>query len=156
MTGTEALDMTGRSLPFYGFKPSWDQRSDTPSPPARRSERRKSIMPIEIETGSSSHGNIQVLRPIRMQTSFETGDVRLQARKPVSIRISRGEASWFAENDYVDVFAIGETIEEAVHEFSRHLVHFFCHYRDLDEAQAMGEARRLKKLFAEEFVETAS
>jgi hypothetical protein len=79
--------------------------------------------------------------------------VRLKADRRVTIRVSRGEELWFAENEKLDIYADGETPEMAIKEFQLLLTHFFKYYRELDPSRAMGDALRLKSLFEENFHE---
>ena len=75
--------------------------------------------------------------------------------KPISITLSRGEELWFAENEHLDIFATGESRDDAIREFHVLLVHFYQHYSTLDEEKALKRARRLKRLFRERFTEGA-
>jgi hypothetical protein len=84
---------------------------------------------------------------------FSAEDIRLKSLKPVAIRVRKGEELWFAENDRLDIYATGDSVEDAVKEFSVCLVHFYLHYKDLGPQDAIGEAKKLKALFIDEFSE---
>jgi len=89
------------------------------------------------------------------QSVFSAGETKLEARRTVAVRIWRGQELWFAENERLDIYASGESIEEAMNQFKSLLVHFYLHYRDLDDTRAMRQALELKRLFEAEFIEVA-
>jgi hypothetical protein len=67
--------------------------------------------------------------------------------KPVSVKISKGEKLFFAENDNLNLYATGETSQEAVQEFCEQLLHFYMHYKKLSWDKVTGEGRRLKEIY---------
>ncbi len=87
------------------------------------------------------------------QSDFVGEGIRLRAVRPVAIRMSRGEELWFAENDRLDIYAIGESKEAAIQEFKLLLVRFYNHYKSLDTTRALKRAKELKQLFVQRFVE---
>lgn len=84
---------------------------------------------------------------------FSAAERVVCALKAVVIRITRGEALYFAENSNLDIVATGETVLDAIDEFSQLLVDFYLHYRELSWDDAIGDARRLKELYGNLFVE---
>jgi hypothetical protein len=87
------------------------------------------------------------------QSLFSGTGITLRAAKPISVKISRGEESWFAENEPLDIFANGDSAEAAMKEFKSLLVEFYLHYKRLSPERAMSGAKRLKQLFEERFFE---
>lgn len=69
------------------------------------------------------------------------------ASKPVSIRTSKGESLFFAENENLGIYAAGESRNEAIQVFSEQVVHFYQHYKGLSWDRVTGEAHRLKYLY---------
>ena len=67
--------------------------------------------------------------------------------EPARVKISKGEALFFAENEYFGIFATGESRDEAINNFSEQIIHFYDHYKQLNWNRAAGEALRIKKLF---------
>lgn len=82
---------------------------------------------------------------------FSALDRVVISSKPVSIRISKGEALFFAENENLGIYATGETRSEAIQAFSDHVTHFYHHYKTLSWDRVTGEACRLKKLYEDLF-----
>jgi hypothetical protein len=87
---------------------------------------------------------------------FASSHVVLLSSKPVSVRITRGESLFFAENENLGIFATGESRNEAISAFSEHLVHFYEHYKRLDWDDVTGEATRLKKIYEDVFEESGA
>lgn len=88
--------------------------------------------------------------------SFQIGGQKLVSRKRLHIIFSRGEELWFAEYGPLDIIATGTNPEEAFTEFTNLLFHYFRHYSDLESEKARGQALKLKKLFAETFIEVSA
>ena len=87
---------------------------------------------------------------------FSASGIVLKARKPVSVKVLRGETLFFAENETLDVYATGESLEEAIKAFTDHVIYFYTHYKGLDWNRVIGEAKRLKKLYETLFEEINS
>jgi hypothetical protein len=113
---------------------------------------RFTVKRIDPETGDLPEfsGYRESRVPLR---KFHADDMTLQPVKPLTIRVSKGEELWFAENDKLDIFAVGESPEEALSEFSKHLIYFYRHYRSKSENELMGRALELKRVFEDSFME---
>jgi hypothetical protein len=85
--------------------------------------------------------------------TFVGEDLRLRAKKPVTIHISKGEELWFAENKKLDIFATGEDSVSAIQDFASQVIHFYKRYKSLSDDELLQYARQLKVIFAENFVE---
>jgi hypothetical protein len=133
----ETLYPLEKSLSARGYRRSWRGRVET-------------VRSLEHDHGLEERLREEFNVP---ESSFDGEGVRLRARKPVTIAIRRGEQLWFAENERLDIFATGATIEAAVHEFETLLVLFYEHYKTLKTSRASAQARRLKRVFGEGFVE---
>jgi hypothetical protein len=73
----------------------------------------------------------------------------------VTIRLFKGEESWFADNEHLNIFAVGSDSVEAMKDFETHLVYFYRYYRELNPDRATSRAKNLKKIFEENFIEVA-
>ena len=82
---------------------------------------------------------------------FSGADLLLIASPPVEVQVEERESHYFAENEELHIYASGETEAEAIREFNQDILHFYRHYRDLDEERVMGLGSRLKKRFSEVF-----
>ncbi|MEA1991059.1 MAG: hypothetical protein U9N58_02540 [Thermodesulfobacteriota bacterium] len=67
------------------------------------------------------------------------------------VKVTRGEILFFVENETLDIFATGETREEAIRAFNEHLIYFYNHYKNLSWDRVTGEAERLKRLYEDLF-----
>ncbi len=72
--------------------------------------------------------------------------------KPISMRIYKDEDLIFAENETLGIVGTGEDENEAVHEFSNHLKHFYTYYNSLSWDKVTGDAKRLKEIYENLFV----
>ena len=59
---------------------------------------------------------------------FNSEKKTLTSSKPIAVKISRGETSFFADNETLDIYAIGDTIEDAINDFCIQLLDFYEHY----------------------------
>jgi len=82
---------------------------------------------------------------------FSSSYATVRALKPVSVKVTRGETLFFVENETLDIFATGETREEAIRAFNDHLIYFYNHYKNLSWDRVTGEAERLKRLYEDLF-----
>ena len=73
--------------------------------------------------------------------------------KPVSVKISRGETLFLAENENLGLYATGASRDDAIHAFCEQLVHFYKHYKKLGWNRVTGEAYRLKEIYENFFRE---
>ncbi len=108
-----------------------------------------------ILTGSSDVENENSLEDtfVVPRRFFSANGYKLRAVRNIAIAFKRGAQLWFAENEKLDIFATGNSIEEAGHEFDVMVIDFYQHYRELPPAKALPRALRLKQLFEETFTE---
>jgi len=74
-------------------------------------------------------------------------------KRPLSVQIYREGEFVFAANEELVLIGTGQTSEEAVADFVKHLLHFTEDYRRLPADRVTGDAVRLKALFADIFEE---
>lgn len=102
------------------------------------------------EKGEESIGEYPSVTPLWL---FHGATASVVSLKPVAVRHGKGETLFFAENENLDIYATGESLREAIQEFSEILVHFYGHYSRLPWDRVMGEASRLKGIYEELFRE---
>lgn len=78
---------------------------------------------------------------------------RFLPEKPIGVQVTQDGAWFFAENASLNVIGTGKSAEEAVLDLQHHIVHFWEHYRAIQDTQVIGEAVRLKRLFSNLLVE---
>lgn len=78
---------------------------------------------------------------------------KYKVSKPIKARIySEGEL-FFAENETLVIIGSGETIDEAIDDFGRHILHFYQYYKKLSWDKVTGDAIRLKNIYETLFIE---
>jgi hypothetical protein len=75
----------------------------------------------------------------------------LRAKKAIRIRIRKDGDYYFAANETLAIEGTGLTASEAVEDFCTHVTHFHSYYQRFSFDQLMGEATRLKQVFADLF-----
>lgn len=73
--------------------------------------------------------------------------------KPLRVNVHSEEGFVFATNETLSICGTGSSLEEAMADFSIHVVHFFNYYRSLPAEKVTGDAIRLKQIFTKLFVE---
>jgi hypothetical protein len=135
-----------------------DPYEDVEEQVIRRGYHRKTIGVSQSETvlPSSEILERKFLQELKVPKSAFAGEnLRLRAVKPVTIRLSQGEESWFAENEHLNIYAVGSDTVAAINDFTSHVIHFYQYYKDLQPDRATKRARKLKQLFEKGFVEVA-
>lgn len=102
------------------------------------------------------------LRPVSWGSSttktplwrFRSSHAVVLSSKPVSVKISRGESLFLAENENLGLYATGDSRDEAIGAFCDQLIHFYKHYKGLGWNRVTGEAHRLKEIYENLFRET--
>ncbi len=69
--------------------------------------------------------------------------------------ISRQDGRYFAENESLDIYAMGASEEEAIDDFCQNLIYFYKHYKALSWDKVTGRAEELKQLFDDVFQENS-
>lgn len=73
--------------------------------------------------------------------------------KAIKVRIYQEENFWFVENETLVIAGAGNSREEAIDDFCRHIIHFHKYYKKLAANKVTGDAVRLKELFETLFSE---
>ena len=67
--------------------------------------------------------------------------------KPISVKIYREDDLFFVKNENLLVCGTGKSPQEALQDFSLHIIHFYEYYNKIEEDKLMGDALRLKKIY---------
>lgn len=86
--------------------------------------------------------------------NFKSLNFKIYSSKPIEVVISRQNGRYFAENESLDIYAIGASEEEAIDDFCQNLIYFYKHYKALSWDKVTGRAEELKQLFDNVFQET--
>lgn len=123
----------------------------------RERENRIGFIPDDYQRGglpAFTAGDLDATPKIHEYTASKTPILRfvfhrkiIKPPKPVSVTISKGEKLFFAENENLNLYATGETRQEAVQEFCEQLAHFYRRYKKLSWDEVTGEGHRLKKIY---------
>jgi hypothetical protein len=73
--------------------------------------------------------------------------------RPLLVQVYTDEGFVFARNVSLSICGTGQSLEEAMADFSLHAIHFYEYYKALPASKLMGDAIKLKRLFADLFVE---
>jgi hypothetical protein len=99
------------------------------------------MAPVQIPTPTN--------RPMAL-FSFTTldGEVK-RLRTPLLLRLTVEEGEVFVENDSLNIFGHGRTLQAAIAAFSRDVAYFWAYYRALRPDEVAGDGAALKKLYEE-------
>ncbi len=86
--------------------------------------------------------------PLRL---FASDDKVVSSEKPVEVAIFMEGNKYYAENDALKIYAVGDSIQSAIQEFSHHIVYFFQYYNEKDDSEVVGRAITLKKIYDDYF-----
>lgn len=78
---------------------------------------------------------------------------KYKVSKPIKVHIYFEDNLFFAENETLVVVGTGNSINEAMDDFCRHIIHFYHYYKRLSRDKVTGDAIRLKKLYETLFTE---
>ncbi len=74
--------------------------------------------------------------------------------KPILVKVYREDDIFIAENESLVLSGSGASREEAVLDFVKHVDYFYNFYKRQNDNNLMGDALRLKKIYANLLVET--
>lgn len=86
---------------------------------------------------------------------FKATGLRIFSSKPIEVVITRGNGTYFAENEPLEIYASGNSEQEAIEDFCQHVIYFYKHYKDLDWDEVIGRAMELKEIYEKLFQERA-
>jgi hypothetical protein len=73
--------------------------------------------------------------------------------KPLKIHIYHEGNTFFAENENLVIIGNGASIDEAIIDFTKHIIYFHRYYKNLPLERATGDAKRLKNIYETLFFE---
>jgi len=110
-------------------------------------ETAESIDPIDLlKEQTRGSGNIFLFK-------IGVENIEYKSKRPISVNTYYDGGLFFAENENLAVWGTGNSFDEAINDLRMHIVHFYKYYGKMDEDSLMGEALRLKCLYADLFIE---
>lgn len=86
---------------------------------------------------------------------FKTNGFRILSSKPIQVVITRQDGTYYAENEALEIYASGDSDNEALENFVYHVIYFYKHYKTLDWHKVTGRAKELKQIYLDLFEEPA-
>ena len=83
--------------------------------------------------------------------SFVSDGKIVVSKKPVEIILFLEGNKYYAENNALKIYAVGDSIKSVIQEFSHHIVHFFDYYRGKGHDEVTGRAVKLKAIYDAHF-----
>lgn len=77
--------------------------------------------------------------------------IKLETKKPIGVMIRRGEELILAENETLGIYAYGETVNEAIKDFTEQLIEYYEHYTKAKESDLTEKALKIKQLYSNLF-----
>jgi len=80
--------------------------------------------------------------------SISDGVIELKLNWPLTVRVEKQGDIYLASNIDFNVHEIGDSKMDVIHKFQSTFIHFWNYYKDIDDNQLIGFAKRLKALFS--------
>jgi hypothetical protein len=80
-------------------------------------------------------------------TSFVDEGRTVSLSKPVVLQVSVEDGAYFVENEPLNLFAKGSSLEEAVEAFATDLVYYWRYYNALRDDEVAGAGLELKRIY---------
>ncbi|MCX6640894.1 MAG: hypothetical protein NTW14_10510 [bacterium] len=95
------------------------------------------------------------LRKLKKTPLFqvEGEDIIYKTKKPILVKASLEDDLYIVENESLLIYGVGDTLEEALRDFSYHVIYFHKYYNNLKVSQLTGDGFRLKKIYETLFIE---
>jgi len=84
---------------------------------------------------------------------FNDGERKLRSNKAIELLTYKGEEMFFAENEALGIYAIGETIDEAIKDFNEQIIHCYFYYKKYNEDEFTMKAKKIKEFYEKNFIE---
>ncbi|MBU4269033.1 MAG: hypothetical protein KJ808_09345 [Acidobacteria bacterium] len=111
-----------------------------------RIETAESIAPLDFIEKPMRSFNNTFLFVIRIDNQ------NYKTKMPISVNVNFESGMFFAENENLAVCGTGFSQEEAINDLREHIIHFYEYYNKIEIDKLMGEALRLKSVYAKLFV----
>ncbi|HUO85428.1 MAG TPA: hypothetical protein VM534_09975 [Thermoanaerobaculia bacterium] len=104
----------------------------------------------EVETGSQLKSPPERSPLPDALPLFEStlGGSPRRLRRAIGLKVRREEGFVFVENETLDLFGHGPTLEDAVAEFRQDLDYYWRYYSGLSDDQVTGHGARLKQIYS--------
>ncbi|MCG2726382.1 MAG: hypothetical protein L6420_09075 [Elusimicrobia bacterium] len=73
--------------------------------------------------------------------------------KPINVKISSDNETFFAENETLSLYGCGENEEEAINDLCVHIIHYYEYYKNIASNKIAGNAIKLKALYEDLLME---
>lgn len=83
---------------------------------------------------------------------INNGEIRLLAKNPIQMNIYIEEDCFSVENESLNIYAVGFSLEEAIENFTDHVIEFWKHYKALPYNKAGKFAKKLKNKYLSSFI----
>lgn len=80
--------------------------------------------------------------------SISDGVIELKLNWPLIVRVEKEGDIYIASNIDFNVHEISDSKMDVIHKFQSTFIHFWNYYKDIDDDQLIGFAKRLKALFS--------
>jgi len=108
-----------------------------------------------VDEGTGNH-SLSILTRIRELASInkpiwnlEVEGKLIKLKKPVTFYIHKKGNSYFAENETLNVYGIGQSLIEAIDQAKQHISYFYSYYKTLDQEKVIGQGEELKNIYRE-------
>lgn len=113
---------------------------------ARRDHSMSGRDPFATANSENVRRLAETLHPV---WSVEVLNHEVTFEKPVVFKVMREGPHFVAENTYLDLSAVGESVSEALNEAISDLSHFCEHYTRLGEDEVLGFGAQLRERFVQ-------
>ncbi len=115
------------------------------------------VLPFYSETANEIQPDMEFkksLKPVRSVPIWSIRDNRKKrlVSKPIKVNVSSEDDVFYVENETLLLVGIGSTMNDAMKDFSKHLIHFYKYYKVMSDDELTDNARRLKKIYSTIFV----
>ena len=86
-------------------------------------------------------------------STITVGNVRLRARRPFPVKLSVTDEHFFVDSESLSIYAAGKSYADAIQDFAMQVLDIFHHYQTLGDDEVIGEAQKLKRRYADLFIE---
>ncbi len=111
------------------------------------------VHPFKIGTGREKMSDADLQKYLGHGYSAPLWSIETKkVTRPIKVRIYMEDNLFFVENYTLVIIGTGESITDAIDDFSRQVIHFYKYYRRLSWDRVTGDAERLKGLYETLFI----
>ena len=111
------------------------------------------VNPFQVGTGREKMTDADLQKHLSHGYSAPLWSIsKKKVSRPIKVKIYLEGNMFFVENETLVLIGVGESITDAIDDFSKQVVHFYKYYRKLSWDRVTGDAERLKGLYETLFV----